>query len=105
MDIAFHEDEFEDLDFEHDHANENTAHRSRNLTEAERHAIYVALLERSMLGRLKKNTTTRVAQMLQVSRHQVQRVWRRVKDCHAQGIPVDVRSRKPMNCGRKKNTS
>jgi len=102
MDIAFDEDEFEDLDFERDHANGNTAHRSKNLTEAERLAIYAALLERSVLGRLKRNTTTRVAEMLQVSRYQVQRVWRRVKECRAQGRPVDVRSRKPMKCGRKK---
>jgi len=102
MDIAFDEDEFEDLDFERDHANGNTAHRSRNLTEAERLAIYAALLERSVHGRLKGNTTTRVAEMLQVSRYQVQHVWRRVKECRAQGRLVDVRSRKPMNCGRKK---
>jgi hypothetical protein len=31
------------------------------LTEAERYAIYEALLERSVLGRLKKNTTARVS--------------------------------------------
>ncbi|CAO1945877.1 unnamed protein product, partial [Urochloa humidicola] len=43
-----------------------------------------------------------VAEMLQVSRYQVQRVWRRVKECRAQGRLVDVSSRKPKNCGRKK---
>ena len=83
---AFDEDELDDSDFEYDHANENISHQSRNLTETERH---------------KRNTTTRVAEMLQVSRYQVQHVWRRVKECRAQGRPVDVRSRKPMNCGRK----
>jgi len=102
---AFDQDELDDSDFEYDHANENISHQSRNLTETERLAIYAALLERSVLGRLKRNTTTRVAEMLQVSRYQVQRVWRRVKECRAQGRPVDVRSRKPMNCGRKKKTS
>ncbi|CAN6283788.1 unnamed protein product, partial [Urochloa humidicola] len=101
-DIEFYEDESEDSDFEHDHDHENIAHQSRNLTEAERHAIYEALLERSTHGRLKRNTTTRVAAMLQVSRYQVQRVWRRVKECCAEGRPVDVRSRRPKNCGRKK---
>jgi AraC-like DNA-binding protein len=32
----------------------------------------------------------------------MQRVWWRVKECRAQGIPVDVRSTKLMNRGRKK---
>jgi len=39
--------------------------------------------------------------MLQVSINQVRSVWRRVKQCRAQGRPVDVRSRR-KNCGRKK---
>lgn len=69
-DIAFLEDDFEDLDHEHGHANENISHQFRNLTEAERKAIYEALVKRSMRGRLKRNTTIRVAEMLQVSRYQ-----------------------------------
>jgi len=40
--------------------------------------------------------------MFHVSRWAVQRIWRRVKECRANGVPVDVRSRKPKNCGRKK---
>ena len=60
---AFDEDELDDSDFEYDHANENISHQSRNLTETERHKIYAALLERSMHGRLKRNTTTRVAEL------------------------------------------
>lgn len=32
----------------------------------------------------------------------MQRIWQRAKKCRAQGIPVDVRSRKPKRCGRKK---
>jgi hypothetical protein len=64
------------------------------LTEAERHAIYEALVQRSTRGRLQRNTTTRVAELLQVSRYQVQRVWRRVKECRAEGRPVDVSSRR-----------
>jgi hypothetical protein len=103
VDIVFHEDELEDSNLERYHANENIPRRQfRNLTETERHEIYEALLERSMHGRLKRNTTTRVAEMFQVSRYQVQRVWRRVKECRSQGIPVDVSSRKPKNGGRKK---
>lgn len=60
-----------------------------------------ALLERSNHGKLKRNATNIVAQMFQVSKYQVRRVWRRVKQCRAQGIPVDVRSRR-KNCGRKR---
>jgi hypothetical protein len=104
-DTSFHEDDFEDLNFEHNHALENISHPSRkcrNLTEAERHAIYEALVQRSTHGRLQRNTTTRVAELLQVSRYQVQRVWRRVKECHAERRPVDVSSRKAKNCGRKR---
>jgi DNA-binding Lrp family transcriptional regulator len=102
VDITFDEEELEDSDVEEDeHANENTAHQSINLTEVERQEIYVALLERSNRGRLKRNATNIVAQMFQVSKYQVRNVWRRVKQCRAQGRPVHVRSRR-KNCGRKK---
>jgi hypothetical protein len=103
VDITFDE-ELEDSDDEEDeHADENTARKSRNLTEVERQEIYAALLEieRSNRGRLKRNAMNIVVQMFQVSKYQVRSVWRRVKQCRAQGIPVDVRSRK-KNCGRKK---
>jgi DNA invertase Pin-like site-specific DNA recombinase len=78
-------DGFEDSDFERSHANENGACQTKNLTETERHAIYQALLEKSVNGRLKRNTTTRVVEMLHVSKYQVRRVWQRVKECRAQG--------------------
>ena len=42
-----------------------------------------------------------VAQMFHVSKYQVRGIWRRVKQCRAQGRPVDVSSRR-KNCGRKK---
>ena len=101
MDIIFDEDELDDSDVDH-HANENNAHQSRNLTDTERQQIYEALLLRSDHGRLKRKATTNVAQLFQVSRYKVQRIWQRAKKCRAQGIPVDVRSRKPKRCGRKK---
>jgi len=103
VDIVFDEEELEGSDVEEDHhANENNAHQSRNLTETERQQIYATLLERSDHGRLKRKATTIVAQMFQVSRYKVQRIWQRAKQCRAQGIPVDVRSRKPKRSGRKK---
>ena len=94
MDIDFDE-EMEDSNVEEDE------HRCINLTDTERQQIYEALLERSNRGKLKKNSTNIVAQLFQVSRYQVRAVWRRVKQCRAQGRPVDVRSRR-KNCGRKK---
>ncbi|CAD6256718.1 unnamed protein product [Miscanthus lutarioriparius] len=64
VDIVFDEEELEGSDVEEDHhANENNAHQSRNLTEAERQQIYATLLERSDHGRLKRKATTIVAQM------------------------------------------
>jgi len=71
------------------------------LIDAQRQGIYEALLEKSNRGKLKRNATNIVAQMFQVSKYQVQRVWRRVKQCRAQGILVDVRSRR-KNSGRKR---
>jgi hypothetical protein len=41
--------------------------------------------------------------MFNVKRARVQAIWRRVKQCLAHGIPIDVRSRKKKNCGCKKN--
>jgi methylphosphotriester-DNA--protein-cysteine methyltransferase len=102
-DIIFDEEELDDSDVEEGHhANGNNARRFKNLTETERQQIYEALLERSDRGRLKRNATTIVAGMFQVSRYKVQRIWQRAKQCRAQGIPVDVRSRKPKRSGRKK---
>jgi hypothetical protein len=103
VDIIFDEEKLVDSDVEEDHhANENNAHQSRNLTDIQRQQIYEALLVRSERGRLKRKATTNVAQIFQVSRYKVQRIWQRAKQCRAQGIPVDVRSRKPKRSGRKK---
>jgi DNA-binding TFAR19-related protein (PDSD5 family) len=79
----------------------------KNLTEAQRSGICTELLARSVMNRqrqltLPKNATREVANMFHVSLYKVRRVWRRVKECHRLGIPVDVRSRKPQNCGRKR---
>jgi len=93
VDITFDEEEPEDSDIEvHEQGHENNKHQSRNLTDAQRQGIYEALLERNIRGKLKKNTTNIVARMFQVSKYQVRGVWRRVKQCRAQGIPVDVTS-------------
>jgi hypothetical protein len=93
----------DDSDVEEDHhANENNAHQSRNLIETQWQQIYATLLERNDHGRLKRKATTIVAQIFQASRYRVQRIWQRAKQYRAQGIPVDVRSRKHKRSGRKK---
>jgi AraC-like DNA-binding protein len=74
----------------------------RNLTDRQRQEIFEALLARSTNGRLKRNTTTIVAEQLNVSQDAVRRIWRRVKECRENGEAVDIRSRKPKNCGCKK---
>jgi hypothetical protein len=74
----------------------------KNLTDLQRTGIYEELLARSVNRKLKKTTTREVANMFHVSVHKVRRVWRRAKECLRQGVPVDVRSRKPKNSGRKR---
>jgi hypothetical protein len=51
---------------------------------------------------LPKNATRQVANMFHVTLYKVRRLWRRVKECHRLGIPVDVRSRKPKNYEHKR---
>ena len=84
--------------------NEQVHHEDKykNLTDLQRTGIYEELLARSVNRKLKKTTTREVANMFHVSVQKVRHVWRRVKECLRQGVPVDVRSRKPKNCGRKR---
>ena len=74
----------------------------KNLTDKERQAIYEALLLRSMHGKLKRRTTTIVANLFNVNRCCVQSIWRTAKKCLAEGVPVDVSCKRKKNCGRKK---
>jgi transposase-like protein len=92
---------FHNTNVESDNAN-GEDNPFRNLTDRQRHQIFEALLARSTNGRLKRNTTTIVAEQLNVSQAAVRRVWRRVKECRENGEPVDIRSKKPKNCGRKR---
>ena len=102
MDIVFNE-ELEDSNAEEDeHTNANNSHKCRHLTDTERQQIYEALLEKSVNGKLRKNNTNKVAELFIVRRSAVWRIWKRAKQCQANGIPVDISSRKPKNCGRKK---
>ncbi|XP_044966754.1 uncharacterized protein LOC123426911 [Hordeum vulgare subsp. vulgare] len=114
IDIQFEEEELddsapeEDMDVEQEQQDNEQVHdddKYKNLTGLQRAGIYEELLARSVNRKLKKTTTREVANMFHVSVHKVRRVWRRVKECLRQGVPVDVRSRKPKNCGRKREAN
>ena len=70
--------------------------KRKNLSDKERQAIYEAILLRSVNGKLKRRTTTIVANLFNVNRCYVQSIWRIAKECLAAGVPVDV------SCKRKK---
>lgn len=77
------------------------AGKRRNLTNAERRAVYHALLEKSVGGKLKKNTTREVQRMFNVNLRTVQRIWK-IHKTTPPGIDVDVSCRRAKNCGRKR---
>jgi len=101
VDVVFEQEELDDSEDEGDNQGQGNNQR-RELTNEQRQQIYEALLTLSNGGKMKKNTTTEVAQIFNVKRSLVQAIWRRAKECRALGISVDVSSRKPKNCGRKK---
>ncbi|GER27390.1 Holliday junction ATP-dependent DNA helicaseRuvB, partial [Striga asiatica] len=75
--------------------------KNRILTDVERWAVYHALLEKSVNGKLKKNTIKEVKDMFNIELRTVQRIWK----IHKRTLPcsdVDVSSRKARNCGRKR---
>jgi primosomal protein N'' len=102
MDIVFNQDELPHSNNGDVPANANVHSRSKDLTPTQRQQIYEALLERSVNGKLRKNSTKRVAEMFKVHQAAVWRIWKRAKECREKGIPVDISSRKPKNSGRKR---
>ncbi|GJN04441.1 hypothetical protein PR202_ga21991 [Eleusine coracana subsp. coracana] len=66
-----------------------------------RKAMYQELLARSKNGRLGKNDTKEVAARFELGLRSVQVLWQRGKVPLAEGIPVDVASRKKGRSGRK----
>jgi hypothetical protein len=91
VEVDFNKDELDSSELEQDdYANDSSAHQYRNLTNDQRQQIYEVLLARSDRGRLKKKSTTTVAQMFQVSRYKVQRIWHRAK-----AMPI---TRKAIGC-------
>jgi hypothetical protein len=76
--------------------------RRKNLSDTKRQEIYEAVLLRSVNGKLKRKTTTIVANLFNVNRRYVSSIWRTAKECVAAGVPVDVSCKRKNNCGHKK---
>ena len=103
VNVIFDEEELTDSDDEDFQATQDEApNATRNLTDRQRQDIYEDLLQRSKNGKLKRTDTAHVATKFNVQLRTVQHIWQRAKKCKAQGIPVDVKSLKPKNCGSKK---
>lgn len=85
--------------------NEHWGYQAKNTTKQQRDAIYSSLLERSHNGKLFKNCTRLVSVAHNVSIRTVQRIWDSHKKCKAAGVPVNIQSKRPENCGRKKVTT
>lgn len=78
--------------------------RRKYLPEAEKKAIYGALLASTINGKLAdRDTTEIIAAMFDVTRRVVQDIWTKAKKCLAAGVEVDFKSKKPGNCGRKRS--
>jgi len=101
-DIVFNQEAIQGSRNTDGHANANGYSRSKDLTPTQRQQIYEALLARSVNRKLRKNSTTKVAELFGVHRSAVWRIWKRAKQCCDNGLPVDISSRKPNNSGRKK---
>jgi hypothetical protein len=104
--IAISDSEPEEcIDLEQEKFDDDQAHgqsKYNNLIDLQRNGIYDELLARSADHKLPKNAAKEVANMFQVTVHKFRRFWRRLKKCYEQGLPIDVRSRKPKNCGCKR---
>jgi hypothetical protein len=74
----------------------------KTLTQRQRQGIYQDFLWMSSNGTLQWNSTRLIAAKYNVHMHTIQRVWKRAKNCLEEGMPVDVNSLIPKNCGRKK---
>ncbi|XP_010472059.1 PREDICTED: uncharacterized protein LOC104751737 [Camelina sativa] len=80
---------------------QSTNGKKKNVTNAQRWAIYYALLERSVKGKIDGTTTKEVSELFSIHRRTVQRIWERAKKTPL-GASVDVSERKTKNCGRKR---
>jgi len=93
VDIVFDEEELSDSDDSEDGSEDVSANQHigcKNLSNTQRQEVYEALLQCSNNGKLKRNSTTEVANQFNVAIRTVQRAWRRAKGCRGRGEAVDV---------------
>lgn len=74
----------------------------KNLTNRQRQAIFEALLKQSQNGKLKRGCLNEVAALFSVNVKTVSRIWQQAKTRVANGVAVDVSSRKKGRVGRKR---
>ena len=77
------------------------ASRKKDATDEVRKLIYQTLLARSNNGRLGKGVTREVASQFGLHIRTVQKIWKRGKESLAQGIVINVTSRKKGQALRK----
>lgn len=70
------------------------------LSDEQRHTVYLALLRRSVNGKLKNYTTNEVASLFSLPVRNVQRIWKLSNKNMRDGV-TDVSHAKTKNCGRK----
>ncbi|GJM99859.1 hypothetical protein PR202_ga16998 [Eleusine coracana subsp. coracana] len=75
--------------------------RRKEGSDEARKQVYQTLLARRKNGRLGRNDTRHVSSQFGLHIHTVQKVWRRGKESLAQGIVVEVTSRKRGCIGHK----
>ncbi|CAE5958032.1 unnamed protein product [Arabidopsis arenosa] len=73
----------------------------KNCTNRQRWEVYIALLGRSVRGKLGKTAIKEVATLHSMHIRTVQRIWKRAKDTPP-GAMVDVSQRRKNRCGRKR---
>ncbi|XP_074337431.1 uncharacterized protein LOC141674619 [Apium graveolens] len=78
-----------------------TSSRRRILSNDERRLIHLALLKRSVNGKLRKGSRTEVSQLFYVSTKTISRIWKQAKISAMYG-KVDISHRKMKNYGRKR---
>jgi hypothetical protein len=104
VDIVFDEEELsESKDNEEEPEIANKPGRLNDVLHQQMQQIYEAMLDRSINGKQKRDSTTVVANQFNVSLRTVQGIWHRAKGCRQRGEPVDVSSKKPKHIGKEKN--
>src|SRR5271170_8028946 len=74
----------------------------KNLTDAERRAVFEYLLRDSNGWKLKKGSISSASDLFSVSTNTISKIWHQGKNSCQDGSPADVSARKKGRVGRKK---